>query len=654
MKQILLVLFLTAMAAVGFVVTRNLSAPQTKPAPGAQTGAQAGQTNAQAGKDAGAAGKDASRNKAAQGKPKAADPAGPAAGDPQAAPKQGPAKLTPAMEAELAARASFDWRSSVDPDNVVRLDQAWSLDLSKVDFEAPILLYASGEPLTKAEFESFFVRDVGRGLFEARAARELSLWYARQKGIDGAFSEAEWEQVLAVKAERAKKSVDELIATWALSMSMPLAAAEALQRWSQEALIAYGLQGKDLAGLPSLFRTNVPGGDAAKFAEGMLSLIAEGWSELQTARATGVPASKEAISKLVGSTEGLAMFQTTVWHDELGYRVWTPEDSPLPEGVAGAVATGELPPSPVPAPWTWPGEVLSIPAAELYALVAPGQNRETLEQALADCLWFRSVMGRLKKEGLLEAPEIAWGKFEQEYSDSKRQALSMNLVRCSLDGFPTLRAYRTVTRLIDSYMASKPEGWDDLENLDAYFEKNRFFIEHWQPNLRLALFPPYDPRTPYMVADWAKSRADAEAMCAKVAAGEDFETLQREQNERISKALAESQGEEHGSEFRRIYGNLVALSANELNASLDESIYRSMLRGTTLTASATAHLDVGAISQPWRTPKGYVVARLEDATVGRLENEVEDLLPVVIDHYRSSHFKRYVNDTMRGLEITVP
>ena len=208
--------------------------------------------------------------------------------------------------------------------------------------------------------------------------------------------------------------------------------------------------------------------------------------------------------------------------------------------------------------------------------------------------------------------------------------------------------------MIDSLMAGEPKGWDDLDSLDEYFQRNRFFIEGWQPQLRVALFPPYDLATPWAPADWERARAEAESLCSRVEAGESFAALQEAQIRKLSEALASSQGQESSREFQRLYGSQVALSTNEFSASLDESIYRSLLRATTLAAGAVAHLAPGEISKPWRTPKGYVVVQLEGAGVGRLENELEDVLPTVLDNYRTRRFQRFVNETLRATAIEKP
>jgi hypothetical protein len=418
--------------------------------------------------------------------------------------------------------------------------------------------------------------------------------------------------------------------------------------------LAYGISGKGVAGMPQLFQDNLPEGEPRKAADQLLAVLQEAWQEWSAARSEGRPIDRTLAAKLVGSTEGFAMFQTNVWHDELAYRLWTAPDHPLPEGAAAALAMGPLPAAPMPPPWTWAGEVVSLPTEELYALLGPSLGRSTLEAALADCLWYKLLQARLEEQGLLQSPEAAWAVFVNEYAESKLTALPMIFVRCSMEGFPSLRAYRTVTRMVNSLMSGEPEGWDDLDNLEGYFERNRFFIEGWQPQLRVALFPPYDLATPWAPADWERARAEAESLCSRVQQGESFAALQEAQIRRLSEGLAKSQGEKSSQEFQRLYGTQVALSANEFSASLDESIYRSLLRATTLAAGAVAHLVPGQVSKPWRTPKGYVVVQLEGASVGRLENELEDVLPTVLDNYRTRRFQRFVNETLRAATIEKP
>ena len=634
--------FVTAMAALGFVVTRKL-APSKGASPGAPTA-----PSANAGVPPSAAGRTQPAKPADQA-PKA-KPEGAA----KSGPKQGTVKLPADLAAKEEQRKNFDWRAAMDTSNVVALDDAWQFDLSWVDFEAPILLSANGVPLTREEFRASLLGDVGRALLDSRAGRELALWYARQQGQDPAFTDAEWQLVLEVKAERAGRSVDELRSAWAVASGLPIAASDALQRWSQEASLAYGISGKGVAGMPQLFQDNLPEGEPRKAADQLLAVLQEAWQEWSAARSEGRPIDRTLAAKLVGSTEGFAMFQTNVWHDELAYRLWTAPDHPLPEGAAAALAMGPLPAAPMPPPWTWAGEVVSLPTEELYALLGPSLGRSTLEAALADCLWYKLLQARLEEQGLLQSPEAAWAVFVNEYAESKLTALPMIFVRCSMEGFPSLRAYRTVTRMVNSLMSGEPEGWDDLDNLEGYFERNRFFIEGWQPQLRVALFPPYDLATPWAPADWERARAEAESLCSRVQQGESFAALQEAQIRRLSEGLAKSQGEKSSQEFQRLYGTQVALSANEFSASLDESIYRSLLRATTLAAGAVAHLVPGQVSKPWRTPKGYVVVQLEGASVGRLENELEDVLPTVLDNYRTRRFQRFVNETLRAATIEKP
>lgn len=642
MKQILLVVFVTAMAALGFVVTRKLAPAKGGPtadptAPAASAGVPpAGSGRAQPAKPA---------EQAPKAKPD---------GGAKAGPKQGTVKLPADLAAKEEQRKNFDWRSAMDSSNVVSLEEAWQFDLSWVDFEAPVLLRAGGLAVTREDFRASLLGDLGRALLDSRAARELALWYAGQQGQNPAFTDAEWQLIVEVKAERAGRSVDELRSAWALASGLPLAASEALQRWSQEASLAYGICGQGVAGMPQLFQDNLPEGEPRKLADQMLAVLQTAWKEWSAARSEGRPIDRALASQLIGSTEGFAMFQTNVWHDELAYRLWTSLDNPLPEGAAAALATGPLPAAPVPPPWTWGGEPINLPTDELYALLGPSLGRAALEAALADCLWFKLLGARLQEQGLLQSPETAWATFAKEYAESKLTALPMIFVRCTMEGFPSLRAYRAVTRMIDSLMAGELKGWDDLDSLDEYFQRNRFFIEGWQPQLRVALFPPYDLATPWAPADWERARAEAESLCSRVEAGESFAALQEAQIRKLSEALASSQGQESSREFQRLYGSQVALSTNEFSASLDESIYRSLLRATTLAAGAVAHLAPGEISKPWRTPKGYVVVQLEGAGVGRLENELEDVLPTVLDNYRTRRFQRFVNETLRATAIEKP
>jgi hypothetical protein len=46
--------------------------------------------------------------------------------------------------------------------------------------------------------------------------------------------------------------------------------------------------------------------------------------------------------------------------------------------------------------------------------------------------------------------------------------------------------------------------------------------------------------------------------------------------------------------------------------------------------------------------------QLEGAGVGRLENELEDVLPTVLDNYRTRRFQRFVNETLRAATIEKP
>ena len=147
---------------------------------------------------------------------------------------------------------------------------------------------------------------------------------------------------------------------------------------------------------------------------------------------------------------------------------------------------------------------------------------------------------------------------------------------------------------------------------------------------------------------------EARALRAKVEAGEDFGTLAVAHTEDLTRRYTEARGEAVGVEFLTAFGTgAMGNPLNELCRTLKESYYTRLVDGVSAVFNAVAELRDGDVSEPWRTPLGYVLVEMRGAQLAVLEREFEDAEFQTRSYHRDASFVTWAKDVLGGVEPEV-
>ncbi len=640
MKQIALVLFVTALAVVGYVVTGKLTRPDS-----AANRVSGSLPNVPAAKSP-------------------TDVNLPVTQRPSLGGEDSKVIYSDELKAKLAARANFDWKAVADPASVVRMDQAWSFDLDGVDFDADVLLHIDGRPVTRERFRAFAILQLAGPLVEARLNRELTLHRAAQRGIDVSISDSEYERLFDISAASKGMTPDQLNQQLALTSGFSPSVTYEMRRWAFEGGLANaaGVEGMD--NMPALFRANMADGDPRVVADQSLSTINEGWQAVLAARARGEAPDEESMRQVATGLDSLSLFSMGALMDEMAYRVWTFLDDPdaaqdlvagislaeLPEGNLAAPDSTLIPP-----PWQAPGPRATVQTGQLWDLISPGLRPYALQSALEQYIYYEALAAELRTIGEAVTPLESWEAFLAEYAATKQTALGMGFLHVQLEGYPSLHHFRAQTAIQAGFERTLPPDWDSDAKLENFYGRNRFFIEGWQPTLTMAFFPAVAPSDAQGRPDWERSLAQAKTMQAKAAEGEDFTALARSQNSQLVQDVRDRMGEAAATQLESQIGPGAQdyLGMAQIDELVSLKLYDQLLRGTSVARSAAAHLEPAEVSQPWRTPLGYVLVRVDGARLGELEREYEDVQFQTQYFYRNSRYENWLNDVLRKVEIAI-
>jgi len=599
MKQIGIVLLLTALAALGFVLVRVLEKPA---APGGvgQAGATAGQ-----------------------------------AGGPRApAPKPQQAVI------HAPERPKLDWKSMQTSEAIVPLEDAWRFDLSGVDLDAPVLCTVGGVEITRDEFRAYVCLTEASPLVEARLTWLHAKSETERRGGTIGLSDNAFEIMLGQWAEARGLDRDAALYAQSISVRLSVPATAQMRRWSQEALLAYFQHATVYEQLPPAMRVLLEGTAASKDFGPILRLLQEAQLDLED---------PENLRKLGGALDALALFWGDARRAESVQRTTSCMDDVLPKGVVATQYLGDLP-SAVEPPWLLAGDVAQVTAEELWPLLGSELSRVAAEGRLRELIWYRVLQRELREKGHLAEPEPTWMAFWQEYRDGSKAVLDLGFLQVLLSGFPTLHHYRAFRRIQEGFFASQPEGWRDEAALREFADKNRFFVQQWNPQLEIALFPAQQPAPGGLLkVDWEASKRGAEAMAQEVAAGKDFSALreaqQRELLDRYREIVSEADSEALRKQFQL---GKIELPLGELRNRLQERTFDEMIDCVSVVRSSVVELDVGEVSPPWRTRLGYALVRLNGAIVGGLEREFEDVELAARTYHQDFALQRWANGVLKS------
>jgi hypothetical protein len=632
MKQILLVLVVLAALMVGFFVQRKLTEPvrRTQPINSGQPVAGPNAANPQGPNNPNA------RNPNNAGKP-----------------RTGPGPLV-----------FVEWKGMASKDSVVPLEEAWSLDFTQVDFDAPIVLRVGDVEITQADLRRMLCFEIGRSYHLARFTEAIALSQANRRGNSHELSNALYEELLAEAARRENVTLEEKKTSLAMQAQLPAQLGLDVHRRMTASLIYNAVGGevddlpiklldalrfvgpKDPEGNPIVDEQNRP--------QSYMTVLElrEAWSRVHSAQQ--YEGRELDITKLSSLTQVLAALQVGMRNQELAQRCWTFLDTPMPDDVLLRIAVGDIDPEEgAVAPWLLGGEVVDVRVDEIWPSIEPFLAQSAREDALRKLVWFRYLAHSLGSLGVLPPAEESFARFVGKSEELAPTMFDLTFTAQS-QGYPTIHHYRLVQRLFEGQRALLPAGWNEESIQRPFFEANRFFIERWNPQLLFAYFPALryteDANggvTPRL--DFDAALAEARAIKGKVALGQDFEQLAEAQAATIVASARRYVSEVYAEEYRQsLIGGQTMGTLRAVEERLGQTDYIELITGTSLVKHIAAYQDVGVVSEPMRVQGGYVVVRLERAELSTYEKDWADAKPLCEDYYQTSHFLRWSNTELAG------
>jgi hypothetical protein len=636
MKQILLVLVLLATALIGFVAVRTLNNPTTARPGGGGTSPSApnitlpGQGTQRAGQQ---------RNSGVRpGRPN-------------------------------TTTRLVQWKAMASPESIVAWDDLWSLDLDAIDLTAPVLVEIGDLKITQNELRRMACLEVLETYNLAVLTEEVAKALSFARGNPYEFDEAMYEELVERQTTLAGLSREERGSQLAMQTRTPPEVAEETHRRMLAGLI-YNVVGGAVDELPAMIllnmqRSNPRGPDGenveiegGKGAMGTLVQLRETWNRIHST--DDYEDRDEDLDKLSGIVSLQAAFQQGARNRDLGLRCWTFLDrAAMDDDVYMRISLAPLDDEEVPvAPWLHGGDTIDLHVSEMWPRISELIDDAQLRLSLVNLVWYRVLGERLREAGLLGTDEEDFQRAAESHLELMG-ALNDTVFTSQSQGFPTVHHYRAAQRLMRGQRALLPSGWDDEAVQRPFFNKNRFFIERWNPQLEFAYFPALDITATAegqgWKVNWEGALEKARTMKGRVALGQDFRQLVRAHTEELSTTMSEAFGTELGKEYaQRLRGGLMVGTLRDVESRMGETDFNELIRGTSFVKCLAAYTEVGEVSEPRRISGGYALGRMASAELGALERDWEDSTVVCEFFYLRSEFLKWANGALRDAPFVYP
>lgn len=562
------------------------------------------------------------------------------------------------------------WKSMASKDSIVPWEDLWSLDLEAIDLDAPVLVEIGDLKITQNELRRMICIEVLETYNLAVLSEEVARALSFARGNTQELSPELYDEL--VERQGALSGMTSEQRGVQLSMQTrtpPEMAAETHRRML--ASLVYNVVGGAVDDLPAMIllnmrRSNPRGADGenvetlegGKGAMGTLVELRETWNRIHSA--AEYDARDEDLNKLSGIVSLQAAFQQGARNRDLGLRCWTFLDrEAMDDDVYMRISLADLDDEEIPiAPWLHGGDTVDLRVSEMWPRVSEFLDEAQLEQSLVNLVWYRVLGGALNDAGYMASDEEAFQRAAESHLELMG-ALNDTVFTSQTQGYPTVHHYRAAQRLMRAQTAALPAGWDDEAVQRPFFNKNRFFIERWNPQLEFAYFPALDLENTASEGewsiDWDGALEKARTMKGRVALGQDFKQLVRAHTEQLSKVMAENFGEEQGRQFaQRLRGGLMVGTLRDVEMRMGESDFIELIRGTSFVKCMAAYTEIGDVSKPQRISGGYALGRIASAELGALERDWEDSTTICEYFYLRSEFLKWSNGVLHDANFVYP
>lgn len=300
---------------------------------------------------------------------------------------------------------------------------------------------------------------------------------------------------------------------------------------------------------------------------------------------------------------------------------------------------------------------VDVSTEEIYARIADNITEVDRERAEA---W-------VSKTALLEAVLTAQGHYltDEEFAAAYEEhgkpyegsPLSLEVIVRNFKGFPSMEAYRTYYRLLESYKRSIG-GTLTTETLTGHLPRANRLLGVGSVDLEVILCSAFDFGNKQWIEDgWTKAAEEARTVAAKLVEGEGAnwdELLNEHSDFWDAPAPKNPTQQQQVPQKKKNAGRFGTLNRNELLGYLEESDYTHFVDGHSVADAIFFDLEPGQVGGPWKGRYGYYFARVKrrvpptrTQTLGE-----ENFRTMVTDDYvtvQFNGFARAVEEAARGL-----
>jgi len=590
--------------------------------------------------------------------PKRTNRARPPVQQPRGEAKARPKATTEVAEAARDAAEEFlgggedTWKSMLTDETLVRMEDAWHIDTTTIDFDADVLLtmeLPTGEQIeiTQSDWKRYLCLSLGRALIESNvfaiAGRRTSESFDQPYG----FTDAQWKQYLEYAAADKQLPVERYIEQIASSYQLPVETTMAMRRNQVEGMLAYFPTVADASLLPLAVRQSVNIDDERQYLNQLNTNFAEARVDLDA---------PEAMARLANGMDPLMIIFGKLPAQEFFNRSWSFLDAEVPDNAIMGVFTGELVTDTVMPPWLQPnGGFEYVKTEDVYPYLAPDRlttaDRDTY---LRELVWFRVLTATQESRGTAISPEEVWEEYADEYKARVGTAMNFAFVVGGLKGYPSMMHYRAVRRVFEAFIANLPENWQTEEVQREFYRKHRIFVEAWSPHVEIILFTPRRLDGD-MSVDWEYARQEGETVREQIISGElDFTAYRNRHHAEMKELFAEKMGQAIADDFDENFGSGELGSSVLLQQKLlKESDFAKMINLASTIRNAVTRLGRGEVSPVWKSPIGYLLIRVHGAGLDGLEGEWEDFEVPTAREYERTMFYKWANEALTSAKQVV-
>ncbi len=556
-------------------------------------------------------------------------------------------KTTPEAErnAELLRKAlDRPWKDTLTDETLIPIEEAWDVDLTKVDFDQETIWQNSDGSVTvpRSEFERFACWYRGRQIIEAIMLNKWGRSISARFDQEFAFTDEQWERFLAAAAKDGGISVEDYIRNFSIAYELDTEAALFARRLQIEAILNYYPLVETVDQLPGEVMTVMQDEEDRLFLNFTMNALADAREDLDA---------EGKIERLANGLEGLMQLFGHTMFTEHFRRSWSFFDGNMPADCVAGYALGELITNEDVPPWLQPGGELGfVKTEEVWPHVERILRPSEKQAILRELIWYRALAQALESKGNMQSAEDSWLDFAYDYRTSQFTLLSLQVAIFELYGFQSVPLYRQGMRIFNSFVATLPENWDDEDKLREFYHKHRFFIQGWSTAVEIILIPPTSILEDSLTVDWEKARQRAVAMRERIDAGEDFSTIRLQHHKLLLDKYRELLGDAVASDFEmRFKAGKLGDSINAQQQLLKETLSQKMLNPASVIRNAAVRLEKGEVSPVWKSPIGYVLIKLNNAGVATLDSEFEDFRDKTIEEYKWTHFGLWTQECLSKL-----